>query len=32
VIETVIIIISARLIPRERFSAMRASALNIADV
>jgi hypothetical protein len=32
VIETVIIIISARLIAGERFSAMRVSAVNIADV
>jgi hypothetical protein len=32
VIETVIIIISARLIARERFGAMRASAVKIADV
>jgi hypothetical protein len=32
VIETDILIISARLIARERFGAMRASAVNIADV
>jgi hypothetical protein len=30
--ETVIIIISARVIARERFGAMRASAVNIAYV